>query len=99
MIEIREIQTLLCLILVILPPEKEVWGKVKFSEACVGHSVRGGGGICGRGCVCGIGGMCGGGGGVCGRGVCMVGSMRAGETATEASGIYPTGMHSSCFKF
>ena len=41
-----------------LPPANEVWGKVKFSEACVTHSVHKGGcawqwgmagGVCGRG--------------------------------------------------
>ena len=55
----------------------------------------------GRGCV--AGGMCGGGmhgrrhvwqGCVCGRGTCM-----AGEMATVADGMHPTGMHSCLMKF
>ena len=29
-----------------------------------------------------------------GRGVCVAGGLRAGETATETGGTHPTGMHS-----
>ena len=56
--------------------------------ACMAGGVHGGGhmwqgGIRGRGaCVA---------GGMCGRGACV-----AGETATEADGTHPTGMH-SCY--
>ena len=32
--------------------------------------------------------------GVCMVGVCVEGGMHAGETATEAGGTHPTGMHS-----
>ena len=30
----------------------------------------------------------------CSRGACIAGGMCAGETATEAGGMHPTGMHS-----
>ena len=33
-------------------------------------------------------------GSVCSRGACIAGGMCAGETATEAGGMHPTGMHS-----
>ena len=56
------------------------WGKVIFSEACVSDS-----GPAWQGPVRG---MCVAGGCMAGR-ACMVG-----ETATEAGGTHPTGMHS-----
>ena len=45
-----------------------------------GRAVVCGGGMHGRGCVA--------------RGACVVGGVRAGETATEPGGAHPTGMHS-----
>ena len=73
------------------------------------HAWQGGGGMCCRGaCMVRRWGVHGRGHVWQGRGVCMVGGMcgrgvhgggggmRAGETATEAGGTHPTGMHSCC---
>ena len=55
------------------------------------------GGMCGRG-ACMVGGCAWQRGWHAWQGVCVVGgSCVAGETATEADGTHPTGMH-SCFK-
>ena len=51
-----------------LPPANEVWGKVKFSEACVTHSVHEGGCVWQGACMV----------GVCGRGGAWQGACMAG---------------------
>ena len=52
-------------------------------------------GVCMAGGICGRGGACLVGGHAWPRGACMVdGGMCTAETATEAGGTHPTGMHS-----
>ena len=81
----------------LLPPAKEVCGKVMFLHVSVILSTGGyvwQGGMHGRGCAW-QGGMCGGGHawwGACVAVVCM-----AGEMATAVGSTHPTGMHSCSF--
>ena len=77
-----------------LPPAKEVWGKVIFSQACVKNSVHRG--------VPGPRGVCSG-GGAWSWGALLPGGLLRGEAggdhpgmATAAGGKHHTGMH-SCF--
>ena len=76
-----------------------------FSQACVKNSVHREGCAWRRGNVWQGGGLHGGGGGHAWQGVYVAevhfrSIVRAGETATKAGGMHPTGMHScSCFFF
>ena len=79
-------------LLALLPPANEVWGKVIFSQACVKNSVHRGGlvqGGCSRG-GCLLWGALLLGGGAWSRG----GVPGAARMATAAGGTHPTGMHS-----
>ena len=59
------------------------WHRCARQGACMARGVHG------WGCVRG--------GGMCGGGHVWQGGMHAGEIATEASGMHPTGMH-SCYQ-
>ena len=82
-------------------------GKVMFLYLSYSHSVRGGGRACTVKGGCMVGGVHGKGvclakgGGMCGEGGIHGerGGMCAGETATEAGGMYPSGMHPCPFGF
>ena len=83
---------------IIITARNSSCGKVMFLQVsvCPGGGMHGRGGMCGRGCAWWLGhvGACMGEGACMVGGACVAGGVHAGETATDAGGTHPTGMHS-----